>query len=194
MLAESTARRLLPELAVLLVAGVAAAGILTTFGGKEAADTDAVAWRQNVQAACAGSLPQAREAGDIARRNAAAVAELQGVADATLSATLVSGAARMSERSRELATAFRGFQTPGEGVDRAEIDQAVARANALATSWESLITEYAALETTPAGDLRQRIGDWTLRIADAADRLGESFARLDLNSCGQVAESLAPTA
>lgn len=193
MLTGSTTRRWLPEVVLLVVTATVGAAALLQFGGKEAADTDSVAWRQQQEAACAAAPGDLASVSVIVRDNAASIAALNSAPDATAVAGWVSGASRTSAAAREATAAFRRVDVPADGVDRAAAEQVVESGNLLATYWESLATEYADLETEAGAQATQRIADWTLRVQGAADQWQQAFATLDLGGCTHLASLLTPT-
>lgn len=193
MLTGSTTRRWVPEVVLLAVTAVVGAAALLQFGGKEAADTDSVAWSQQQEAACESAPGDLAAVSAIVRENATAVAALNAAPDATVVAGWVSGASRMAAGAREATATFRRMEVPAEGVDRATADRVVESGNLLATYWESLTTEYADLETEAGAQATQRIADWTLRVDGAADQWQQAFAELNLSGCAHLASLLTPT-
>lgn len=189
----STTRRWQPELVLLAVTATVGAAALLQFGGKEAADTDSVAWSQQQEAACAAAPAELASVSAIVRDNAAAIAALSAAPDASAVAGWVSGASRLGAGAREATAAFRRLDVPADGVDRTVADRVVESGNLLATYWEGLTTEYADLETDAGAQATQRIADWTLRVDGAADQWQQAFADLDLPGCAHLASLLTPT-
>lgn len=189
----STTRRWLPEVVLLAITATVGAVALLQFGGKEAADTDSVAWSQQQETACEAAPGDVSSVSVIVRDNAAAIAALGAAPDATAVAGWVSGASRMAAGAREATAAFRQIAVPAGGVDRETADRVVESGNLLATYWESLATEYADLETEAGTVAMQRIAEWTLRVDSAANQWQQAFADLNLTGCAHLASLLTPT-
>ncbi|MGH6954117.1 MAG: hypothetical protein ACREGL_08050, partial [Alphaproteobacteria bacterium] len=76
-----TTRRWLPEAVLLAVTAAVGAAALLQFGGKDAADTDSVAWSQQQEAACAAAPADLASVNALVRDNTAAIAALSAAPD-----------------------------------------------------------------------------------------------------------------
>lgn len=190
MQTATTVRRLLPEIVLVAVTAVAVGALLTVVGGKEAADSDATAWRAQQNTHCTTAAAPVAAARQLLEENSAATRG-EGAPDAPAVNGLISGAGRMSEAIRLLAAEYRASAVPDRGVDRARAERVLTHAGVLDTAWNSLAAEYEDLETRPE-NARARIAEWSLRAEAAAEQLRRAFADVDLTSCDRLAESMGP--